>query len=444
MNRTPLSYLLSLTLTLTTVASAAPEDGPLQAQLAKAEAAGDRDARREIMLQLLQGRPADPELLRPLADLQLASRELDRCTETLARLAAALGKPDAWLLERRGDLTRARATDAAGRAAAAEHWRAALALEQDRVPALEKLANHHRARGEHAEEKIYLERLASLRDDPSDRAALAQHAVRDRDWKTLISHTAHLRERFADRDEAKYWNPMYDRLMARAAELAALDARLEASPGSAETLLERAWLFDAIRLDRLAAEDAAQALKLQPGSLAFRYQRAVILAHGGEADRARREYGIDADGYRSDRRMPREGFFEELLALEGRIASGGGATAYAARAALLLEDGQQDLARADAEAALDMDPGLAAAHLVLAQIHLRADHTRAAKDALHQVLEAEPDNLTALAELGHLQMTLGDFADAAATFGRHLDIRSSDDIADARRRCLTSLQETAR
>ena len=439
----PLSAVLPIALlfSIQPPLAAAPDTAPLSDQLAAARDANDLDAQREIILRMLVDSPTDASLLSALATIQLRARENDRCADTIARLAAALGKPTAALHELRGDLANATAENDEQRVVAAGHWNAALKLHPEHLRVLHKLANYHTARGEYAQAAIHLKKLVGLRNHVADHTALARHAVRVRDWDSLITHTSKLRENFANLNDAKRWSPIYDRLMKQAAPLAALDARLDKNPNSIDALLERAWLFDTVGVDELASDDARRALKLQPESLVLRYQHAVILAHGGKAYEAERDYGILVNQYRYKRRVPPDGFFGKLLDLERRIAKAPDAEAHAERARLLLGEGQRDLARADAEAAVAVDPELAAAHLVLARVERAADHTVAAKASLARVLQLEPENTAALSELGYLQKNLGDFADAAATFGRYLEIQDSADIASARRDCLTSLQK---
>ena len=392
-------------------------------------------------MRLLAKKPNDADLLRTLAKTQLEARELERCEKTLARLEAALGTSDADLLEMRGDLELH--VDSKATAAAIDAWTKALALDPQRVPLLEKLAKQHRRIGEPAAAALYLQRLAVLREHPADIAGLARNAVRNRDWDAAIKLSAQLRAKFANKSEAKSWNAIYDRLMVSSAELATLDAGLEAAPADIELRLKRAWLFDSIGLYDIAEDDARHALKLRPSSFALKYQHAVILAHAGESRQAYEKYGINASRY-SRGRSPDKQFFVNLREYELRIEKGSDADAHLLRAKLLAKEGQTGFALADIKAALGIDPKLAEAHLLLAHSYRDEDKMSLAKQFYHRVLELDNDHLTALYELGLLHRRLGDFAEAATVFDRYLGIQNNQDVQKLRDRCLASLQKTTR
>ena len=120
---TPTLVLLSFIL-LSSVSSAG-EDA--YSRLAKAQAAGDKDAAREICLQMLKVNQKDTKLLRILAKIQLQSAEVERCRKTLGLLEAAIDRPDAELLEMQGDLEGLE-DNPASRMEAVRYWKGALKL----------------------------------------------------------------------------------------------------------------------------------------------------------------------------------------------------------------------------------------------------------------------------------------------------------------------------
>ena len=293
-------------------------------RLAQAQDAGDHDAVREICLRMLQKKQSDTKLLRILAKIQLQSAEAAACDDTLALLEAALGKPDAGLLEMRGDLAslgKGKGKGKESKADAARHWKAALILQPGRISVVNKLADYYRSVSRPAEEAIYLEQLASLRGHPDELARLARHAVRLRDWDTIISCTAQLQEKFANQEAAKLWNPIYDRLMRHSVALKIIDNRLETGGQSAEMLLERAWLFDKTGLNNLALNDAEKAFELRPGSFTVKYQLAVILAHAGKTLEAATRLKIEVSAYARRHLHPPANFFAALTEIESRLAT---------------------------------------------------------------------------------------------------------------------------
>ena len=408
-------------------------------RLAKAQDAGDHDAVREICLRLLKKKQSDTRLLRILAKIQLRSAEVESCRDTLALLEAALGNPDADLLEMRGDLAGLR-KDPASREEAARHWKTSLSLQPGRVSTVSKLANYYRSLSSPAEEAIYLEQLASLRGHPDELVRLARHAVRLRDWDTIISCTARLQEKFANLKGAKLWQPIYDRLMRHSVTLKRIDNRLEEGGKSAGILLDRAWLFDKIGLADLAVGDAEQAYRINPGSFAVKYQLAVILAHAGRATEAANRLKIEVSAYARRPLHPPAGFFSGLTEIEDRLAGNPDASAHCERAKMLLEIKQEELALNDAAAAVAIDPGLPGAHLILARAFASRNKTIAAKAAYNRILQLDGNHLAALAELGRLHMELGDYATAIVLLKRRLDLRHDKYLQLAYEKCFASLQ----
>ena len=371
--------------------------------------------------------------------MQLSAAENEPCKATLTRLGAALGEPDADLLEMRGDLA-SLGKGKESKADAARHWKAALILQPGRISVVNKLADYYRSVSRPAEEAIYLEQLASLRGHPDELARLARHAVRLRDWDTIISCTAQLQEKFANREAAKLWNPIYDRLMRHSVALKIIDNRLETGGQSAEMLLERAWLFDKTGLNNLALNDAEKAFELRPGSFTVKYQLAVILAHAGRASDATARFNIEVSGYAQKHLHPPTHFFARLTEIESRLANKPDASAHVERAKMLLEIRQEELALDDAGAAVAIDPGFAAAHLILARVFASRNKTLAAKSAYRRILELDETHLAALGELGKLHMRLGDYATAAGLLKRHLDLRHDKYLQFAYEQCFASLQ----
>jgi len=408
-------------------------------RLTKAQDAGDDNAVREICLQILQKNQSDTRVLRILAKIQLQSAEAEPCRNTLALLEAALGAPDGALMEMRGDLAGLWKDPASGKEAA-RHWKSALRLQPGRVSAISKLANYYHSLHSPAQEAIYLEQLAALRGHPDELVRLARHAVRLRDWDTIISCTAKLQEKFANLKEVKLWQPVYDRLMRHSVELKRIDNRLEAAGESEGVLLQRAWLFDKVGLTDLALVDAEQAYRLNPSSFAVKYQLAVILAHAGQSNKALTRLKIKVSAYARRHLHPPANFFAALTEIEGRLAENPDAGAHVERAKMLLEVRQEELALDDASAAVAMDPGLPGAHLILARVFESRDWTAASKSAYRRILQLDGNHLAALEELGRLHMKLGDYETAIVLLKRRLDLHPDKYLQLAYEQCFASLQ----
>lgn len=432
---TPTLVLLSFIL-LSSVSSAGQD---AYSRLAKAQAAGDQDAAREICLQMLKVNQKDTKLLRILAKIQLQSTEVKPCRKTLELLEAAIDHPDAELLEMQGDLE-GLGDNPTAKMGAVQYWKKALKLQPGRISAIDKLAHYYQLLPDPAEEAVYLEQLVALRGHPDELLRLARHAVRLRDWNTVISCTARMQEKFANLKKVKSWQPVYDRLMRHSLALNRIDNRIKTAGKSAELLLQRAWLFDKTGLHDLAVNDAEQAYRLNSSSFAVKYQLAVLLAHAGLAAEASQRLAIKVSAYARRHLHPPADFFAKLMEIESRLQGKANAVAHAERAQLLLTVQQTELALDDAAAAVAIDPELIQAHLILARVFASRSITKAAKSAYRRILQLDANHLSALEELAKLHMQLGDYKDAIALFRRRLDLSPNKYLQQAYEQCFASLQ----
>ncbi len=412
----PAAAALCLTLILLAPPPSRADDA-LLTQREAARAANDSATERELTLRLLEQNPADPTLLGDLARLWLEAGELDRCADTLVQRRAALGgEADAALLEAEGDLAARRGEPGVAKA----RWRAALALEPDRVTALAKLAARLGRERDRAAETPLRERLLDLRDEPADHIALAKVAAERRDFAAVVERGQHLRDHHANHRDAKAWAAAQDRLMAEVDQLHKLDALVAAKPDQTGPALERAWLLSEVGLPEQALDDGRRALALRPGSKAIRYQLAGLLNAAGQGDEAAR-LGFEPRYFLDRKRIG-------ALAACEEAAEAGSAEALAKRSGIWRGLGQRALALVDARAAVAADPELPMAQVALARLEADLGHLTAAKAAYAAALESDPDHATALSGAHLLHAQTGDYAEATALAERLLAIHPTDSL----------------
>jgi len=132
-----------------------------------------------------------------------------------------------------------------------------------------------------------------------------------------------------------------------------------------------------------------------------------------------------------NRRSPEDieravGHFRAALELDPGLAAAhaGLATSYALLPAWRPQEWAEHLDRSEAEArrSLELDPGLAEGHSALAQIHLYRWNWEAAEEEFRRALEGAPGNATALQWFAHYLASVGRFDEAFDLVGRARDV----------------------
>jgi tetratricopeptide (TPR) repeat protein len=228
------------------------------------------------------------------------------------------------------------------------------------------------------------------------------------------------------------------------------EAAIRLNPGDERSRLALSRVLSSAGRDADAQRALEDTLRVIPASgrahwwLATSYERVNRFAD------ARREYELAATTAVAGR--------SQLLGIVGRLASGAadgsGAIDALSRAvagdpgnplwhrllagAYLLED-HPDEALAEFAAALRLDPGDAAAHLGVGQIHLNAGRHAEAVDALRRATELNADSIDAAYALATALTRLGKGREAAPYFERVEQVQRQR-LAERRRQLLLDIQ----
>ena len=366
----------------------------LESQLKKAETAADTTAIIEIARRMLDKNPEDLILLRKIARAQLKNDSFSACKKTLVHLSSLLRKEDAEVLEMFGDIELKKSNEPKDSQKALVYWKRALQIDPDRVSVLVRLVEYQSKNLNKQKEAAYLKKLVQLRNQPEDITRIINLSLRNRDWDAIDQFTKKLRRAFPSSDQAKKWNPSYDKILRAKIRLINIDWSLKKEPTNANHFLDRAWIFNESVIDQLAIEDAQKALELRPDSLWVKYQLGIILANAGKAKEASDQLALNFWRYSYKRKNPGQQFLTKLNHLEKTITEKGSAEALSERAEILYREGQTDLANADLKMAMHTNPDHIPSLLLFATIQIGKSKTKDAQRALQRILNQEPAPVT--------------------------------------------------
>ncbi|NCG26097.1 MAG: hypothetical protein GWP42_00945 [Verrucomicrobiales bacterium] len=395
MHSSRLIYLIILNLCFLPCAKA-----NLESQLKKAETAADTTAIIEIARRMLDKNPEDLILLRKIARAQLKNDSFSACKKTLVHLSSLLRKEDAEVLEMFGDIELKKSNEPKDSQKALVYWKRALQIDPDRVSVLVRLVEYQCKNLNKQKEAAYLKKLVQLTNDPENLSRIINLNLRNRDWDAIDQFTKRLRASFPSSDQAKKWNPSYDKLLKIKMRLINIDSSLSKGLYMVNHLLERAWIFNELFIDQLAIEDAERALEIRPDSLWVKYQLGIILANAGKAKEASDQLGLNFWKYSYKRTNPGQQFLTKLHHLEKTIAEKGNVEALSERAEILYREGQTDLAIADLQMAMNKNTDHIPSLLLFANIQIGKSKTKDAQRALQRILNQESDPVTYISS-GH-------------------------------------------
>ena len=382
-------YLLILNLCLLPCVKA-----DLKSQLKRAETASDTTAIVEITRRMLDKNPEDILLLRKLGRAQLQNHSFSECEKTLVHLSELLSQEDAEVLEMFGDIELKKSNEPKDSQKALDYWKRALQIDPDRTSVLASFVEYQSKNFNKQKEPAYLKKLVQLRNQPEDLFRIINLNLRNRDWDAIDQFTKRLRKSFPSSDQAKKWNPSYDKLLKAKIRLINIDSSLKKDPTNANNLLYRAWIFNESVIDQLAIEDAQKALTARPDSLWVKYQLGIILANAGKAKEASDQLGLNFWRYSYKRKNPGQQFLTKLEHLEKTITEKRSAEALSERAEILYREGQNDLAILDLKMAMDTNPDHIPSLLLFATIQIGKSKTKDAQTALQRILNQEPAPVT--------------------------------------------------
>jgi tetratricopeptide (TPR) repeat protein len=346
---------------------------------------------------------------------QLALGDLAGANQTLAEWRRVVRRDSPKRLERTGDV----AMKEGNPAAALEAWSKALAARPQTVRILHKVARADRALHKWSQEDVVLTRALALEDNAANRVLRARCRRQQHRWSEALEDMQRARE-LAPQDSTVQLNAqLFERLEKFLAPIRELDAQISLTPADDQLLTDRALLFLRSRDPEMALEDAETASKLAIWAMRPKLIRAIAL----------QDLGRDAEATALDATLPLRlasltpDFLETISRLDAQISlEQRNVELRAARAWQLNDIGQPTLALADAQSALEANPGspgaLAEASYALAKL----GHTEEAYAQIKRATELDANFPTAWDYRGELELARHDYQAAIDSLSRVLAI----------------------
>jgi tetratricopeptide (TPR) repeat protein len=411
---------------------AAEEELPvLRKQLQAAEDASDKPAIVELSRRIVDADPKDSKTWETLARKQLELDDQDRCAATLDAWQARVRPLSKVIDDIRGDLAMARKDYKS-----AEHyWRSYIAADPQATDTLEKLAKLSES-AQHWQEAVDLRtRALSQSKTVTGLIARANDCLELRAWDKA----------FADVDKAnaigpsdtavKDALPRFELLRKFLPQIKALDAQIAKSPTAPIPWLDRARLFTLGNRPNLALRDSEHAMNLAPGMTRARIQTGEALLDLGRGDEAA-NLGVSFDLKRDKNNHVTDEALRALGASDSLVLKNSGqAEPFVIRAKALRQINQYNLALADAQAAIKLDPGSASAHFQAAHAQESLGHVREAIAHAEKATLLNPGDPVGWYYRGLLEAQCANFEVAIQCQDRSLAIRESSVALLEREKC---------
>jgi tetratricopeptide (TPR) repeat protein len=411
---------------------AAEQELPLlRKQLKAAEAASDNPAVVELSRRIVDADPRDSKTWETLATKQLELDDQDRCAATLDAWQARVHPRPKAIDNIRGDLAMARKDYKS-----AEHyWRSYVAANPEATDPMEKLAKLSEST-EHWQEAADWRTRAFAQSKTATRLiARANDYLELRAWDKA----------FADVDKANAIDPSdatvkdalprFELLNKFVPQIKVLDAQIAKSPAAPVPWLDRARLFTLGNRPNLALKDSEHAMNLASGMMRARIQAAEALLDLGRGDEAANlevNYNLkrDENNHVSDEALRTLGASDNLV-----LKNPGQAEPFVLRAKALLQINQYNLALADAQVAIKLDPGSASAHFQAAHAQESLGHLREAITHAEKATRLNPSDPVSWYYRGLLEAQRANFEAAIQCQNRSLAIRESSVALLERENC---------
>ena len=403
----------------------------LRKQLHAAEDASDNPAIVELSRRIVEADPNDSEIWQKLATKQLELDDPDRCSATLDAWQAHVHPRPKVIDDLRGDLAMARKDSKS----AEQYWRSYIAADPEATNTLEKLAKLSES-AEHWQDAADW-RTRALGESQTVRGLIARaddylelHA-----WDNAFAdiNTANAID---PADEAvKDALPRFELLRKFVPQIKSLDARIAKSPTAPLLWLDRARLFTLGNRPNLALKDSKQAMNLAPGTMRARIQTGEALLDLGrveEAAKLRVSYNLKRD---KNNHLPEDALRALGAADDLILKNPGQAEPFVIRAKALRQINQDNLALADAEIAIKLDPGSASAHFQAAHAQDSLGRTREAINQVERATLLNPGDPVSWYYRGLLEAQRANFEAAIQCQSRSLAIRESSVALLEREKC---------
>jgi tetratricopeptide (TPR) repeat protein len=403
----------------------------LRKQQQAAEEASDNAAIVELSRRVVDADPNDSPTWETLATKQLELDDLDRCAATLDAWQAHVHPRPKKVDDIRADLAMARKDYKT----AERYWRLYIAADPEATDALEKMAKLSEYLKHWPEAADWRTRALAQDKTVAGLVARADDYVELRAWDKA----------FADVNEANAIDPSdatlkgvlpgFELLRKFVPQIKTLDAQITKSPTSPVLWLLRAHLFTLANRPTLALKDSEQSMILAPWMIRARIQAGEALLDLGRGDEAAKlgvSYDLkrDKNNHVADEMLRALGVADDMV-----FKKPGQAEPFVVRAKALRQINQYNLALADAQAAIKLDPGSAAAHFQAAHAQDSLGRLREAIIYAEKATLLSPADAVSWYYLGLLEAQRANFRAAIQCQSRSLAIRESSVALLEREKC---------
>ena len=434
MNFTRLSIVLVLVLVLVAGCRRTISSEERAARAEVRQALRDRSFASAIGLaqRVLKFAPEDNGAWARLAQAQFGAGDLPGLRRTLMEWPRAVRKTAAKYDEYRGDLALAEGR----RAEALAAWKKSVS-KKDRHPRVYlKIARLEQANEHWAEAALAWTRGMKGTENAT---ALVNRAICYRhlhSWDPALADL-HRAQALAPNDPlVREQVALFAQLGKFLAEVRDLDQQLTALPNDAEALGDRALLFLRAGDAELALDDAVRSAQLAPQAVRPQLLRALAEQTLGRPAAARRvpvESALHLENLSPE-------FLQTIRRLDNEItAEPKSAELRTARAWQLNEIGQPQLALADAQSALQSDPGSAGACAEASYALAKLQRGEEACEQIKRATELDPNFSTAWQYRGELEMGRADYPAAIDSLSRALAINQTAAALAKREECYRKL-----
>jgi tetratricopeptide (TPR) repeat protein len=411
---------------------AAAADLPiLRQQLQAAEDASDSSAIVELSRRIVDADPTDSQTWETLATKQLELDDQDRCAATLDAWQAHVHPRPKEIDDLRGDLALVRKDNKS-----AEHyWRLSIATDPTATDTLEKLAKLSES-SEHWPNAVDWRTRALIQDrTASGLIARANDYLQLRAWDRAFADVNQANAMDSSDATVKEALPRFERLGKLLPQIKTLDAQIAKSPTTPLLWLDRARLLSLGNYPDLALNDTMQAMNLDHGMMRARIQAGEALLDLGRVDEAAHlgvSYNLKRD---QNNHLPDEALLALSAADHSVLKNPQQAAPLVTRAKLLRQINQYHLALVDAQLAMELEPGSAAAHFQAAHAQESLGHAHEAMAQVERATQLNPGDPVSWYYRGLLEAQRANFAAAIECQRRSLAIRESSAALLARENC---------
>jgi tetratricopeptide (TPR) repeat protein len=403
----------------------------LRKELAAAQDATDNPAIIELSRRIVEANPRDSMAWETLTRAELAVADYARCSATLNAWDKAGPSRPPVIDDLRGDVANARKDYGA----AERYWRLYIAARPKAAESLEKLAGLCAGEERWQDAVGYWTQAIAFNDTAGGRIRRANLYLELHEWDKALADADKANALDPSDATVKEWLPRFELVKRSLPRIKAVDAQIAKSPGAGVLWLDHARFFTLAGLPNLALKDCRRAMKLGPGMMRARVQTGEALLDLGRADEAAKlnvsyDLARDVIGHVNEETLRALGACDALVLQNPKQAD-----PLVSRAKVLRRLNQYVLALADAQAALELDPGSAGAHFQAAHALDALGRMKEAASQIREATELNPNDPVMWYYRGLLEAQRADFDAAIKSQSRSLALRESAVALLEREKC---------